>query len=84
MYERKDRQVNPDDGQDTWISHPITVNHFYQYPVVDGQAQVYDANGQLTDNGPWAFSWTVLGQLAAAEPDAGSTGRTSTTPSGGG
>ncbi|RMH03128.1 MAG: hypothetical protein D6702_06920 [Planctomycetota bacterium] len=73
VYERKDRAVNPDDGSDSRISHPITVDNFYPCPSVDGLAQTYDANGQLTDNGPWAFSWTVLGQLAQAEPDAGTT-----------
>ncbi|KAA3609601.1 MAG: RHS repeat protein [Planctomycetota bacterium] len=71
VYEREDVKVKPDGGTETTTDY--TNNDYYQYTDVGGTTHSWDANGQLTDNGDWAFKWTGFGQLAEADPDTGTT-----------
>lgn len=70
VYERESVKIKPDSGSETTTNYDN--NEYYQYTDVGGTSISWDDRGQLTDSGDWEFKWTVLGQLAGADPSSGS------------
>jgi len=69
VYERLAVKVTPYGGQESTTAY--TTNGFYQYTAVGGTTRSWDANGQLTGDGTWTYTWTAFGQLAEATPVSG-------------
>jgi RHS repeat-associated protein len=65
VYERTKKTVATLGG--STVTSNYSLNDAHQITAIGATSRQWDDNGQLTDDGTWAYTWTALGQIALAE-----------------